>query len=336
MNFNCSILIRSIIIIQTPFHKEIIKYNFKEEFYSSTTLIISEKGIINEEVPNLFEYSSYRIDGSRTFLSIKKILLFKNNFKKFESEFLDFLNKFCLSTEINIYAGTDREWVNQYLFYYFSNKNFLNIRTNLVDEGIGFYTKPKFIFKIFNYFIPSIVKLLIGFPIFFIKPLGNSKYANSIYLREPLKAQCSFKGKILKKINFVPDFNFSLPLGTKPNVLLFSFLNHVYSIPDETKISFLKDLEDLITQKKGKLFIKPHPREDFPNLYFTDSYIIPKDIAGEFLNLSSFDLIIHFNSSIALSIDNSESKVEDINPIDLLNISRNNIIHKIRICVEES
>lgn len=335
MDFNYSILIRSIIIIQTPFHKEIIKYNFREEFYSNSTLIISEKGIVNEKVPNLFEYSSHRIDGFHTFLSLRKLSLLKKSFKRFKFEFFGYLENFTLFPEINIYAGTDREWVNQYLFYHFCGSRFITTRVNLIDEGIGFYAKPKYIFKFFNYFVPYIVKLFIGFPVFLIKPLGNSKYTNFVYLRDPSKAQCLFNGKVVKQIDFTPDFKIDLPLENKPNVLLFSFLNHVYSISEETKVSFLKEIEDLITRKNGTLFIKPHPRENFPDSLFPESQIISKDLAGEFLNLSSFDMIIHFNSSICLSIYESQSIVIDIDPLGLLKSGGGIYLKEVNSCLSE-
>ena len=315
--------INYIFLIQTPFHVESMSYIYKSVFYNKESLIICHERIeIQKE--NVINY------GDEFLFSINST--FKNGFfdtrKKIKQlgEYIDeILHDNNISEDVKVIAGTDREIFNQLIFKKLKFK--FNPEFILVEEGTGFYSKQKIADKPLKYLYRIIGNLFFGFKIEYVRPLGSHPYINKIYLRDVDKID-----ELRSDVTYL-EYKFQTKkldlkgLNQTLNILFFSFPNQDYGIKPSVKLKFFSTVLDYMKKKEGKIFIKPHPREliaDFEIL--SDNYsnytILDNKIIGEKIPFSAFDMIFHFNSSVAFEIINSgfdQTKIYSIDPKNIQN-----------------
>lgn len=231
----------------------------------------------------------------------------KNPLKAFVYSFkLNFIYYKYLQKEIDadVYFFSDN---SDYITSFFINKLSKNNKVFFVDL---FDIEGEKINNIKLYLINIITKILFGINIEFFKLQNTISY--------------KYKSNKLNKIKIYLDknklkhyiFNIECEINSKKNLLLIES-----KVAEGTFKNYDKDLIDFMDKniEKYNIYVKPHPRLGYSKVL--DSYnikVIDDYIPAEFINISSFDIVVGV-ISVSIATLEHHNKVCLINFFDFFN-----------------
>lgn len=298
---------KSIFVILTPFHIEILKsislqfpINLKKSlvFYSNQVSQIQLASLFKDK-PSFVEIPSGKISFSDFKKApIKHSLILRELFDKFNSVAnlsLDF-------TKYELFLGSDKDIFTQILVRKLKKNNQI-ISTSAFDEGIGYYKPHKKYDFIFRIVFLLLSKPLLKYQLNYVSVLGESKWIDVIYARYPSKIT-------IKNKNILEVLNRSMKpiaLSSSKNILvLTSPFSELSIIPLHQERKYYHSIIESYLEKGYTVEIKQHPREvsnklaafaNNQNVSFIDS-----SNAAELIDLSRFSKIVNFGSSVVLHV----------------------------------
>lgn len=241
---------------------------------------------------------------------IKEIPRLKEIFRDYEHIVDE--NLYWKGNHYTIYSGSDKSLFCQFLFSKFQKKD-IKSKICLVDEGIGFYKKPKFYDFIINYFYLLFSSFIFPFRIRFVRVMGSDPRVSKIYIRNP--ELLSVKRKHIEYIK-IPIFQTKkdgfyktgFTQKRKTILMLTSPLSEDGRVSLKEELTYYTSIIQIIYRQNYFVCMKPHPRENddkydaIKKEYRKDLWFLSKAIPIEEVEYFQFDRIIHFNSSACIDI----------------------------------
>ena len=298
--------IDNLVIITTPFHKEVVEKIFPNLINESSTLVLYSKFVDASTICThkilLFDYKF-----SRSELFSKPLKNYKNTvtkFRKVKNDVENINQKFNFSNNLKIVICSDSDIFTQLMLNSLFKQD--NKRELIaIEEGLGFYLRTTLKDKLFALIYKVLTPILFGSKLYYVKRMGVYPKIKTIYVRD-----ITLLPKKLKNIDKYKEFSLNRVLADKKPImkgviLFFSFPDQDYQMDESIKYKLILEIANFAKKRNKVLTIKPHPRENIRPEKFkglTNIVILDKSIVGESLDYYDYEFIINFFSSIILDI----------------------------------
>lgn len=319
-----------IIILTTPFHlQQIIKLKDVLGLDKSNVHVLFSNYVNGDEISNNlgghvtlhpFKSSGLQLLNTHYFKRMVDLLLHPlESFMAYRNVVLanfDFLNPifqsidFSKSTELVI--CNDRDFLAQISIELLERK-INNFSITAVDEGTGFYVKENLKHKLMKLLYKVISKPLLGFQYRYMEQYGTHPKISTVYIRYPdlLPYRCKHINYVTMAEQNITDKH--IIHFNRPAILLFStLLSEEGFVSESGEMDFYRSFSAHLTERGYGLVIKHHPREKTEKLAkigeilaenkSLEFKIIDKEVQGEQIDVSKFDWVVNFGSSVILNI----------------------------------